>query len=421
VDAFQAVALEPFTSGAAGSILWRSAGEPRLSVIVKATYALVPGGVMTPRPGGRLVEGDVHEAGDPRRPLVAASDRVLYRPAADVFVVGAPPARRPARLVVRRGGATVLDKAQPDTTGFGPVARAWPARAGMVPPGVVDARVPALGEGFDWSYFHAAPPDQRVPFLHGDEEILLEGLHPGAARLATRLPGSRAMGRVLGLPRGTRKLDFSADGLCIDVVSQTCTLTFRSVVPIDREVDLAAARLMVGLDHGQPIPEGTVPLTGDALRMAAAPAEMLPFDRNARPQIPEGTVDLSHRLPSDSLEKTLQIGPHHDADAPFSIAKPGTAPPSVEPPWVRPAAPAPRPSIDLERTLYIPPAEPEPEVIEIEPDAVEEPAAAASPWAPQPASEIAAPPPRAPLPRTRHVPLPDLNEALYSSFPTGRR
>src|SRR5262249_34433477 len=118
--------------------------------------------------------------------------------------------------------------------------------------------------------------------------------------------------------------------------------------------------------------------------------------------------------------------PRHDADAPFSLAKPGSAPRPIEPlegaPWAGPATPAPRPAVDFERTLYIPPAEPapgpepEPEVIEVE----EDPPAAASPGAAQPASAAVASD-AAPLPRTRHVPLPDLNEALYAAFPSGRR
>ncbi|MDI1476526.1 DUF2169 domain-containing protein [Polyangium sp. y55x31] len=100
-------------------MLWRSQGatDARLTVVVKATFALVREGVVTARAPDALVLHDVHHAGDPRFSLAAASDLAPYRAGAEVLVVGhayAPPGKPAtsagARVVLHRDGQVLVQK-----------------------------------------------------------------------------------------------------------------------------------------------------------------------------------------------------------------------------------------------------------------------------------------------------------------------
>jgi hypothetical protein len=65
--------------------------------------------------------------------------------------------------------------------GYGAIGRYWPARnrlAGQTPRRQLDGLDLDIPEGFPFPFFHAAPHDQRVPFLAGDEWVVLDGMHP---------------------------------------------------------------------------------------------------------------------------------------------------------------------------------------------------------------------------------------------------
>ncbi len=85
---------------------------------------------------------------------------------------------------------------RPPPMGAFPIPRTWPER--MKHTGTYDRswqknRWPWMPEDFDWSYFNAAPEDQRLDgFFRGDEEIALVNLHPRYSRVRCRLPGLRA-------------------------------------------------------------------------------------------------------------------------------------------------------------------------------------------------------------------------------------
>src|SRR5262249_47275777 len=86
--------------------------------------------------------------------------------------------------VASGGEPNILDPARPDhPAGLGPISRIWPVRRrllGDTPRRLLELPIAEIPDGFDWSYFQAAPPDQRIPLLRGDEWIVLEGLHPTA-------------------------------------------------------------------------------------------------------------------------------------------------------------------------------------------------------------------------------------------------
>ncbi|HMP60519.1 MAG TPA: DUF2169 domain-containing protein, partial [Gemmatales bacterium] len=115
----------------------------------------------------------------------------------------------------------IVDPSDPDApAGFGPIPAAWPTRRRLLrglDPSRVDGFEPDLPDPFAWSYFHAAPTDQRCSFFEGREWVVLDGLHPEHARLESYLPGARAQARLYELDAtGHRELSLNADTLWID-------------------------------------------------------------------------------------------------------------------------------------------------------------------------------------------------------------
>ncbi len=138
----------------------------------------------------------------------------------------------------------LVDPEQPERpAGFGPISRYWKVRRGAVDTALrreLEHEIPRVPRGFDWSYFQAAPPDQRVPFLRGDEWLVLDGLHPARLRIQSRVPKARGVARVLSL-RGDDRGDaiaMVADALTIDADEQTCAITWRGSVVLDMSLGL---------------------------------------------------------------------------------------------------------------------------------------------------------------------------------------
>lgn len=147
----------------------------------------------------------------------------------------------------------VVDPADPrGVASFGPISRAFHARKSLLRPddrAALEKPVLDLWEGFDWGYFQAAPPEQRVPFLRGDEWIVLEGLDPEHASLRSRLPGVRATAHTLGLagPDTVSAVALHADTLRIDADRRSCSLVWRAMAPVVNEVHLTRTRVACGL------------------------------------------------------------------------------------------------------------------------------------------------------------------------------
>ena len=243
--------------------------------IVKATFRLAPGELKyADEPD--LVAGDVHEEGDPTRPLIYASDFALFKPRTDFIVVGQ--ARPPQGTAVQRlrtgisvgsyakvfdarsaaGPFTALplahrwvaeppplpkqrDRLQPpELVGFGPVPAGWPQRQALT--GTYDerymkARWPWFPEDFDYGYFNAAPRDQQLDGgLRGDEQVVLQHLHAEQPMLRTRLPGLRV--RCFLQMRGAdgslayREPQMRLDTLAIDVEAAKLVLVWRGIAEV---------------------------------------------------------------------------------------------------------------------------------------------------------------------------------------------
>lgn len=240
------------------TVPWNRAGSPRFTVIVKASFTLAPGAVGAPLTPMPVLTRDVYRGGDSRASLALSAENAPFLPAANILLSASayPRASTSAsfttRLVVWNDTGVVVDKPvfvrpldgravplhyersprnsanpvgseRPDAIGatnrddvpigFGPIAREWPTRVaylrGESPP--VDADEMTIEGGFDYRFFNAAPLDQQVPFLRGDEALRLERLHPDTPNFVTRLPAAQIRAR-----RGDEPLDLQLDMLVLD-------------------------------------------------------------------------------------------------------------------------------------------------------------------------------------------------------------
>jgi len=95
--------------------------------------------------------------------------------------------------VLHAGGSDVKNDLP---ASFAPLSSMWPHRVGkrgtMYDEQWREERAPYYAKDFDWTHFHAAPPDQQIDgYLVGDETLRFENLHPESKDFSVDLPGLR--------------------------------------------------------------------------------------------------------------------------------------------------------------------------------------------------------------------------------------
>jgi hypothetical protein len=315
-DILKPVPVSPIGAVATSSMLWRTQGMLHLTVIVKATFSLENGESMILDAPEEVVAHESHVEGDPTKSLRWACERVAFRPQCDVWCTGqihAPAGvavrNSTIRLAVFNDSLPILDKslvvrgdrrnsdARPEPfrsmplryeralldeqnnpvgcdgtggvpnilpaegslaiAGLGPVSRYWRARRKSV---TADQRhclskaVPEFDEIFDWSFFQSSPHDQQVPYLRGDEWVVLEGLHPTERRVQSKLPVNRVVARMwwstAADEQDGEELSLVADTLAIDAVTQRCAVIWRGSIPVSSVSKLAGLRVAAGMELG---------------------------------------------------------------------------------------------------------------------------------------------------------------------------
>lgn len=295
---------------ACGTVSWRHGGKARLSVVVKATFALVPDGPMRPVTTQAVRHADRHHQDSPVKSLRAAQEAIPHRPGVDITFSGSAfaPAGRPApavgvRLAVFEGDDARLDKtlhvlgeagrpfteqvmtyelalrgdsnptgckAKPRvvdakdptrrTGGFGPISPYAKSRQRWL--GGVDRKAMAAPvaelDGIDFRYFHAAPEDQWLTALRPDAWLLLDNLIRGVERCASQLPGmvgqaflgatSERGAAAIGAsePRQWQALALRLDGVHVDGDAAEVEVTWQQSLPIG-DVDPLELRVVGGV------------------------------------------------------------------------------------------------------------------------------------------------------------------------------
>lgn len=139
----------------------------------------------------------------------------------------------------------VVDPRNPrHPAGFGPVSPHWPIRTRLLggsSPLSLEGADMTLPDDFPFAFFQAAPLDQRVPFLQGDEWLMFDGLHPRHERFQTRLPGVRVQASLTQGDGPTIAVPLLLDSVAIDMERGSFTLLFRGNAALEVEPRQALA------------------------------------------------------------------------------------------------------------------------------------------------------------------------------------
>lgn len=148
--------------------------------------------------------------------------------AANPIGTGAEPGSVPPNLV------DPTDPTKPAC--FGPIDPAFPVRRSFLGTDqrrALAERIPALGEGFPFGYFQAAPVDQRLDGIVGDEWIMLDGMHPALPRVRTQIPRVTGVARCSFGGEPLQQVEMYADTLAIDTDQQTFSIVWRGHIGLE--------------------------------------------------------------------------------------------------------------------------------------------------------------------------------------------
>lgn len=299
-----------------GTLRWQFAGVTNMTVVAKATVGLAPDAVAPLVEPEALHDNEVYELPGPT--VMAPAEMVPYLPHPEVTAVGMAylpkgqaEARvrlqlwRPNRLLIDKqlqvrvdpgtdlsvpnrvplaythalgglgsadnpigrgtGGASqevpnIIYPDHPDRiAGFAPVPKMFAARKSLVGaqwlkrPSVDPLVIP---DPFDWTYFQAAPLDQRVEALAGNETLRLHGMTPSPKPLASRLPGLAASCRVYHREDARVPYDMllRLESIHVDVERRRTHLLWRGSIPLPRPETLDPLVVVAALaPPGEPV------------------------------------------------------------------------------------------------------------------------------------------------------------------------
>lgn len=151
---------------------------------------------------------------------------------------------------------------RPEPAGFGPLGEQWEQRKkhlGTYDDAWLKERWPWFASDFNWAFCNAAPEAQQTEYLRGDEELLLENLHPKHAKLTSRLPGRRVrcfMYEVHGEERAFREVSMFLDTLWVDADAGKIVMVWRGVAAVT-SADLSEIRSIFFMDESLTAPRSS--------------------------------------------------------------------------------------------------------------------------------------------------------------------
>ncbi len=387
--------IVPRNPVACGSLLIRVGEELRAVVLVKATFSLAHERSAWPIEPEPLALVDEHVGGHPTNPLVAATDLTPPLPGAGVVFHatahapgGQPVSEMAVRVAVFQDGAAMLNKhlrvigdrskggeptpftrmpivyertaggpamatnpagigasggarpnivdpARPDKpAGFGPIAPTWAPRAAPMRRFASAPRedeVTIFPADASFEPFHAAPADQRLEALRGDEWIVLDGLNAERARVQTQLPFARALARYekRGAP-GFAEIPLVGDTLTVDTDRLTASVVWRGHLVVSSREEARALVVFAALE----VPTLSIDWPAPSAEPQRAPSKEWPDD------IPDTTSErdvtaIRAAIAADwghaaDLERTAEIDERLASSAPLPF-RPGATPLVVAP------------------------------------------------------------------------------------------
>jgi hypothetical protein len=144
---------------------------------------------------------------------------------------GDPFTRRRAPSLVPPGASPRSPSAPTPVACFAPLPRSWPLREERAVALAKLKKAQSLDTESELMVHQAAPTDQLLDGLEGDETMILENLCRGTARLVTRLPGVAPRVRAPGLGAAGASALARPDTLLVDTDREIVSIVWRSRHP----------------------------------------------------------------------------------------------------------------------------------------------------------------------------------------------
>jgi hypothetical protein len=227
----------------------------------------------------------------------------------------------------------VVDPTRPATAVacFAPVPAAFSSRKkrlGSMKPRDLAAQPMALPPAFDWEYFQAAPEDQRVGAIVGDEWLWLEGMRDDHKHFRSRLPDARAAARLYGIAADQMPdyVPLRAESLHIDAERGLVSVVWRG----SHRYTFESASLIVAVG---------VSVSGAAIEWPATTAELAALMQSQSAPLPADqqlaqhgdTIVIEPTHPGD-LTATAEAAPREAPTMPFAgrLQPRSSSPPAAE-------------------------------------------------------------------------------------------
>jgi len=184
-------------------------------------------------------------------------------------------------------------------------------------------RWPHLPSDFDPRFFQAAPPEQQLKHIEGNETFEITGMHPEHRRIAGELPGLVARAFLFEKDEPPRVVGLTLDTVVFEMDQLEVSLLFRGRLEVGREGTVVVVLAELGQDEASTI-EQAAALTSPVVEpVAQAPDERALRLRRAldeaRVPRPWFTAGLSPRRPVPSVE---EIESQLRGDAPSKQLRP---------------------------------------------------------------------------------------------------
>ena len=157
------------------------------------------------------------------------------------------------------------DRVMPQS--FGPIGRTWVPRiqrAGSYDKHWLENRSPELPEDFNEAYYNGAPIDQQIlGYLHGNEKVQIDNMHPEHPHFSCRLPNVRVRSLLdwkTDQDQQLVEIPMNLDTLWVDMEALIVVLVWRGRI-LDSGLDTDTSLLIVEepLNTTPPLPESYRP------------------------------------------------------------------------------------------------------------------------------------------------------------------
>lgn len=190
--------------------------------------------------------------------------------------------------------------------GFGPLNPMWSTRRAKIGREYGEqwekTRAPWHAVDYDWSAQNAAPEDQQIDWLRGDEELRFSNLHPEAREIVSALPGLRPRAFVMHVDGRIAEVPLVLDTVFVDMDEMLVHVGWRGLTPV-REDDLSDVAHLYLAD--EPLAESPRPKSEYEAALRAFAEDPYGLRSNPATEL----ARLEERLASGELEAELEALP----------------------------------------------------------------------------------------------------------------